>query len=210
MSCEACSAVQHGAVKGSSVRELWRSVAQLHVYLYVHHRYCRSKPQAWEAAYLLQKQIKKSHCPGCAVSCGKSCWNFPSVLFRYYRAIWFIFCCQKNIPINFHAQPWCSNHISIHLSPLHNQTRQLPAHPCQPLTLKASSTACAEDTATSLSDFSCAPSPQFMITFKWSLDTLEKDFTHLQRRGIWNRFWALWNGSQWSTSQLVIQQLRCW
>lgn len=53
---------------------------------------------------------------------------------------------------------------------------QLPAHPCQPLTLKASSTARAEDTATSLSDFSCEPSPQFMITFKWSLDKLEKRF----------------------------------
>lgn len=53
---------------------------------------------------------------------------------------------------------------------------QLPAHPCQPLTLKASSTARAEDTATSLSDFSCAPPLQFLITFKWSLDELGKDF----------------------------------
>lgn len=60
---------------------------------------------------------------------------------------------------------------------------QLPTHPCQPLTLKASSTARAEDMATSLSDFSCVPSLQFMITFKWSLVKLEKDFSLLQRRG---------------------------
>lgn len=53
---------------------------------------------------------------------------------------------------------------------------QLPAHPYQPLTLKASSTARAEDAATSLSDFSCAPPLQFLITFKCSLDELGKDF----------------------------------
>lgn len=111
------------------------------------------------------------------------------------------FLLPKNIPINFHARPWCSNHISIHLSPLHNQTRatpstSLPATYSKSL-FKRSRRGRGNFTEWFLLCSATAVLDYIQMEFRRTKDCVKVYFTMSGCQfwfPIWNHFWAVWIG----------------